>query len=516
MLRNFVSSPAAVLAVLGLFSLRVANCQDPPPKPVAAEGQELTRGPIHEAFGEPVQFDPQPGRIVAKAPPAQVEELPPDQKPEGDNVAWIPGYWAWDDEAKDFLWVSGFWRSIPPGRNWVPGYWTKTDDGYQWVSGFWAADAATEVEYLPTPPESLENGPPAEVAADEMWVPGIWMWRDTRYVWRPGYVARVNPDWVWVPAHYEWTPNGFVFVDGYWDYPLVQRGLLFAPATFASIRPGFVYTPSVVLDLRYLVDSLFVGPRFGHYYFGDYYDEHYVKAGFYPWFAFHNSRHGYDPLYAHMRHTMARTDPRWEDHLRTAYYDRREHEAARPPHTYRAYTDWARKAAAERREVQPIARPLREVGTMRDFPTRLQRVPEKQTEVIRNQVKQVQNFRDQRVKIESDGARSIPRPKVTEPKVTDPRPKDKEPKEPVIINRHEPARVKLPDVPHLGPPAGTKVEHRTPLPEAHKLPELQPNMRPPAAGAATHRLPPPEDIIRQHQPKSAPPKKEPPKKGKGG
>lgn len=33
--------------------------------------------------------------------------LPPDQKPEGDDVAWIPGYWAWDDERNDFLWVSG-------------------------------------------------------------------------------------------------------------------------------------------------------------------------------------------------------------------------------------------------------------------------------------------------------------------------------------------------------------------------------------------------------------------------
>ena len=134
-----------------------------------------------------------------------------------------------------------------------------------------------------------------------MWVPGVWLWRQTRYAWRPGYWAAVNPDWVWVPAHYVWTPNGFVFIDGYWDYPFVRRGLLFAPVTFARLRPGLVYTPSVALDLRFLVDSLFVSRRRGHYYFGDYYDSHFVKSGYYPWFAFHNSRHGYDPLYAHMR-----------------------------------------------------------------------------------------------------------------------------------------------------------------------------------------------------------------------
>ena len=58
--------------------------------------------------------------IVPNAPPAVIDELPPDQKPAGDNVQWIPGYWGWDDEVKDYLWVSGFWRVPPPKRQWVP------------------------------------------------------------------------------------------------------------------------------------------------------------------------------------------------------------------------------------------------------------------------------------------------------------------------------------------------------------------------------------------------------------
>jgi hypothetical protein len=465
----------------GLILPTIAGAQPPPPKPVAAEAQELTRGPIHEAFGQPVQFDPKPGPIAPKAPPANVDEIPPDQRPEGDNIGWIPGYWAWDDEAKDFLWVSGFWRSIPPDRNWVSGYWTKADAGYQWVSGFWATNATTEVEYLPTPPDSLENGPPMDAADNQMWVPGVWVWRE-RYMWRPGYWAAVNPDWVWMPAHYAWTPNGYVFIEGYWDFPLYRRGLLFAPVTFGRIGPGFFYTPSVVLDLRYLVDSLFVAPRFGHYYFGDYYDPRYVKAGFYPWFAYHYSNHGYDPLLAYMRHTTGRTDPKWEDRLRATYYDRRDHEGAGPPHTYREYSEWARKAAVEHRDFQPFVRPLREIPTTREFPTHLVRVTEKQNEVIRNQIKQAQTFRDNRVKIEMEGARSIPRPKGTEAR---------------SIERHDPVKVKLPEVPHLGPAAGVKIEHHAPVPAVHRLPEVHAKVEP---KAPVRKLSTPEEIIRHHEP----------------
>ena len=43
-----------------------------------------------------------------------VPELPPANKPDGPDVQWVPGYWAWDDERQDFIWVSGFWRVPPP------------------------------------------------------------------------------------------------------------------------------------------------------------------------------------------------------------------------------------------------------------------------------------------------------------------------------------------------------------------------------------------------------------------
>jgi hypothetical protein len=119
------------------------NQGDPAPgaaDPAASndEMEVLTRGPVHEAFAETVSLNPQPGPVVPKAAPEAIEELPPDQKPEGDNVAWIPGYWSWDEERRDFLWVSGIWRVLPPGRQWVPSYWRDARGGQQWVGGYWA------------------------------------------------------------------------------------------------------------------------------------------------------------------------------------------------------------------------------------------------------------------------------------------------------------------------------------------------------------------------------------------
>ena len=105
----------AALAALGInLGLHNAIAAQVGPADAGEGVQVLTRGPVHEAFAKTVTFDPEPGIVVPKAPPAAIEELPPDQRPEGANVMWIPGYWGWDDERSDFLWVSGVWRALPP------------------------------------------------------------------------------------------------------------------------------------------------------------------------------------------------------------------------------------------------------------------------------------------------------------------------------------------------------------------------------------------------------------------
>src|SRR5688500_14557314 len=122
---------------LGLLGLGLLLGGQGPARAELATAQEeievLARGPVHEAYAEPHTGEPRPTPVVPKQPPKPVEEIPAEQKPEGEEVQWVPGYWAWDDERKDYLWVSGFWRVPPPGRQWVPGYWHQAEQGWQWV-----------------------------------------------------------------------------------------------------------------------------------------------------------------------------------------------------------------------------------------------------------------------------------------------------------------------------------------------------------------------------------------------
>jgi hypothetical protein len=151
-----------------------------------ADIEAFARGPVHQAFADVYELDPAPNVIVTVAPPAAVDELPPDQVPTGDNVQWIAGYWSWDEESKDYLWVSGVWRDVPPGRRWVPGYWAEVEGGFQFVSGFWTNVESQELAYLPQPPASLEVGPNVPPPSDDqVWVPGNWSYVSNNYQWSP-------------------------------------------------------------------------------------------------------------------------------------------------------------------------------------------------------------------------------------------------------------------------------------------------------------------------------------------
>ena len=136
-----------------------------------------------------------------------------------------------------------------------------------------------------------------------------------RYVWRAGYWGRCQPDWVWIPARYVWTPGGYVFLAGHWDYALAKRGVVFCPVYFANayyVAPTYYYTPSVCIETPVLTGYLFCRPAYGHYYFGDYYDPMYVRVGIYPWYAVHEGRYGYEPLFVYDRWYYGRRDPGWE------------------------------------------------------------------------------------------------------------------------------------------------------------------------------------------------------------
>lgn len=302
--------------------------------------QPLGRGPVHEAYATPGSAAvPKPGPLIPKEPPEPIEELPPAQKPEGDNVQWIPGYWAWDEESQDYLWVSGIWRNIPPGRRWVPGRYHRTTGGWQWVPGFWAVEEQQDLPVLPVPPERIPEAEPPKPREDAVFIPGNWVWVEYRYVWRPGFWCVYRPGWVWVPAHYVWTPCGFVYVEGYWDYPLHCRGLLFAPCRIdraVVFAPGarFIYTPCYVINDRCLMTALFVQPACGWYYFGDFFDVSWRHRGFVSWVHFRIGR-CYDPLFGYYRvhYVHYCRNPIWERDLCGLYEARFVGAAPRPPIT---------------------------------------------------------------------------------------------------------------------------------------------------------------------------------------
>jgi hypothetical protein len=382
--------------------------------------QVLTRGPIHEAFAAPVTFDARPGPTAPRLPPPLVEELPPEEKPEGDNVAWIPGYYQWDDERKGFIWVSGFWRVMPPGRKWIPGYWNKQEDGgAQWVSGYWAPAEQAQVEYLPPPPATLENGPQNEAPApNHIWTPGTWVWRETRYLWRPGFYVAASPGWIWMPAYYAYTPCGYVYVDGYWDYVLPRRGVIFAPCYWSpwAFRPVYVYRPTVCIDVAIVTDHFFCRTGYSTYFFGDYYGGTYVGLGFTPWFSFHYARGGgYCPVYAYNSWYFRANNPRWEIQLRAGYDYRFRNLDARPPRTYVAQqnivninkTTIINNTTIVNKTVvaKPISQIASDAAEKKDAPMRFTKIDANQQRRYREQGKEAQQLVGKRLDLERDAAR---------------------------------------------------------------------------------------------------------------
>lgn len=367
--------------------------------------QVLTRGPVHEAFAEASMTGATVGVEIAKAPYDPITELPPDQRPEGANVAWIPGYWSWDDDRGDFIWVSGVWRDLPPGRQWIPGYWAPVNGGSQWISGFWGDVAQTELTYLPAPPEPLEAGPSSPIPGpDNIWAPGSWVWQQTRYDWQPGYWVVQQPDWVWTPAHYTWTPRGYVYVPGYWDHDIVHRGVMFAPVYYEQPvyrRPNYYYSPTIVIDLTVMLTSLFVQPRSHHYYYGDYYDRRYEKRGFYPWYSKQVSRYGNDPIYAHYRSRQLLQDPDWDVHVDEQYRYRREHEDARPPQTLALQLNIGNNQRTGARENVILGRSLTEAAQSKILPLRFTPVNMDERKQIETRGRDVHNLQLERAKMEA-------------------------------------------------------------------------------------------------------------------
>jgi len=278
--------------------------------------QVQTSGPVHEGFAQPNGNQLEPDRTINKQPPPPVPEEAPAQQPQGPNTKWIDGYWAWDADRNDFTWITGTLRNMPPGMRFVPGYWQETAKGWRWVAGFYAPEGQQNPPLVPEPPPSLENGPTVSPpSTNSVYIPGNWNYNQGNFLWSPGFYTAARPGLVWNPARYQWTPNGTLLVGGYWDYPLDNRGLLFAPLVFSPPlvnTPGYAYRPNYVFNNAGLVNSLFVLPGLNRYYVGNYYN----RAGYQPWATYGPNR--YDALYGYYR-WQNRSNPQWAANLKQNY-----------------------------------------------------------------------------------------------------------------------------------------------------------------------------------------------------
>jgi len=346
---------ALIFAAFGLASAVTSQPPLPPPDEPPSKQDEpqpgvkvADKGPIHEAFAQPGAEVRGKEMTAPKAPPAPITEVPPDTKPEGANVKWIPGYWQWDAGKNDFIWISGFYRNVPPTREWQPGKWIEKDGKNIYTPGFWRpTDKAIPQVDLPEPPKTIENGPSTPTDnPDAMWVPGGWEYRNSQFVWRSGYWAAPYKQLMWQPGQYVYGGSGYTYVPGYWDYPLEQRGLLYAPVYIdpqVILNPNWTYTPQYGIGVGGgngwgnggLFGSMFVGPNYNNYYYGNgnagnsYADPYGLGGfgfglgygapllgygGFYPWWFTGNGF--YNPLWQHYN-WLNRDNRGWGENARS-------------------------------------------------------------------------------------------------------------------------------------------------------------------------------------------------------
>lgn len=395
---------ATLMTITIVFSSAAGQA---PPQPAEEQPEVLLRGPVNESFAQPVNLEIQAGFTAPIAPPADIEEIPPVERPAGEQFVWVPGYWAWDSDRDDYIWVSGCWRAVPPDMSWVPGYWARAARGWQWVAGFWAPVGNSAIAYLPAPPVLMDVEPPGPAPSpDLLWVPPCWYWNSGQYIRRSGYWITAQEDWVWVPSHYIGTPRGYIMAKGHWDYTLEHRGVLFAPIYFprhSYEHPGLTFALRIVLDFDNLEASLFTRPQYNHYYFGDYYDRSYLRIGIFPWFEFEQQHTWYDPLYTHTRWRHQQREPQWEQHNRLEFDRRRADRSLRPPRTYRELASRANKMAESRRRTFEIAVPITRVSVSRTTPLRFERSKPEARKQLPKHTDEVRKFGRERSRWEAQG-----------------------------------------------------------------------------------------------------------------
>ncbi|HVA47213.1 MAG TPA: hypothetical protein VNH11_12665 [Pirellulales bacterium] len=361
----------STLPLRGLAALMFMTAVVPTTRAVSAAGRPSeaavpVRGPIHEAFAQPLSGAETPGTVFDGRPPPPLAHTPPATKPGIAAAAWIPGYWGWEPAMGDLVWVPGVWRVPPPGMRWVPGYWSVADQGWRWVRGFWFPRNQPRLQYLPPPPPPANEPPAPTPPGDRFAVPGYWSYEGEKYVWRRGFQAPFKAGWVWMPSHSVWTPRGSVFVPGYWDFAIERRGLALLPMA-AGTQSNVSPKPALAINLADLSEALFVGAVYGHFYFGDYFDVLPGAADIKPWYE-PDATGRPEPDFAYERWRHQPKNAHWAARLAERYQARREHAERRPTlaRPNEAVPSAARLRPEILRQAAQAANGLRQLAVMRE------------------------------------------------------------------------------------------------------------------------------------------------------
>lgn len=227
-----LSGVARVRVLRRLFRLAAAGNVRQTPR--GARVEVLAAGIVHEAFAVP----PAGLRLVAditapRMPPQPLREIPPTLEP-NSKLEWIAGHWNWDVKRRAFVWVTGVLRRAPENRRWISGKWRVIAGTVRWFPGRWVRDGVQRIT-LPNRPQQ----PPREIipnapSPDHFWRAGQWVIQGKQVIWRKGAWVVGRDDRVWSPSRVIRVERGWRIVEGHWDYPLSQRGRLFAPVFFAQ------------------------------------------------------------------------------------------------------------------------------------------------------------------------------------------------------------------------------------------------------------------------------------------
>lgn len=189
----------------------------------ALQGEEIF---LHEGLLTSVK-EVEPLLAIAKAPPQEIHEKSPEQ-PSGD-VVWLTGYWTWSQKQNDFLWVPGFWRKPPPEKMWIKGEWKDFGSNWVWLKGFWSDKPLNEISFIEnSPPDLVEDAIEKPANENLFWVPGYYAYEGNSFKWVKGYWEAFDANWVLIPAHYQWRPEGYFFLTSFWDWPIEERGTVYA------------------------------------------------------------------------------------------------------------------------------------------------------------------------------------------------------------------------------------------------------------------------------------------------